>query len=264
MKPVHNTLIRCYDCNEMVKEILPHKRVCPKRAGVASSLVTTSLPVVGAVVFDPSGITHIDGSSAATTTTTTTTTTVTVVDKQHEEQQYQDVYYLIDVSSSMSGPRLRQAKEAASDLISHMNPKDRMAIITFDESAYFKLKPRPVEEIQRNGELPGILDRIFAKGSTAIWDSICLAVSQVRDKSKRTQIIVLTDGEDNASKYTHKNCLDMLENFPAISLNILHINGKSNPQYQEICDKFKGVYKIISEMEIVKEIQIIYKIQYFK
>lgn len=105
---------------------------------------------------------------------------------------YTDHYFLLDVSGSMTGFRLANSKETFSAIFEKLDDKDRLAIITFDTKAFFKLKPRPVGQIKRQKELPSILDRIFAQGMTAIYDAIKLAVEQIRDKSvkgRRRQLV---------------------------------------------------------------------------
>lgn len=162
-----------------------------------------------------------------------------------------DVYFLIDVSLSMLERRLADAKSTLVELERSFLEDDRIAIISFDTNAYFKLKPRPVGQIRKQQELEPLLNRIFARGCTAIWDAIYMEVSQLRDKNKKTLMIVLIDGEDNSSSHTYQQRLDLVNECPGVILNIIHINGNGpkNPQYKNICKK-RGKYKIIVETEI--------------
>lgn len=67
-----------------------------------------------------------------------------------------DFFCLIDVSVSMSGAKLDACKEGITQIAALMKPNDRISLIAFDTSAFFKLRPRPVEEVMRKQELPGI------------------------------------------------------------------------------------------------------------
>lgn len=152
----------------------------------------------------------------------------------------------------MSGARLEAAKDATREIVSSMDEADRMAIVTFDTNAYFKLKPRPVGQIRRQNELPGTLDRIYAQGLTALWDAIYLSVSQIRDKSKRTVVVALTDGQDNSSTHTYEECRKLIAKYPALSLSIVHIGDSVIDLYKAIAEMTAGDYVLIREAVEIK------------
>lgn len=145
-----SSLKECYDCHDMVSDIKMHRDVCPK-SRLAKSVINSS----------PSN--------------NNAPTQANILVRQEQK----DFYFLIDVSGLMSGSRLDTAKECVQNVVEKMDVLDRMAIITFDSSAFFKLKPRPVEEIIRKKELEPILKKIFAQGSTALYDAINMAVLEI-------------------------------------------------------------------------------------
>ena len=217
-----NSQVKCHDCHSFVSNLKlhqpkagslrEHRRECPNSRYTHSK-----------IVVEPS-----DSNTTAQFNDTT------------------DYYAILDVSSSMVFGRLDRAKQVLTDLVPQMQENDRISIVTFDTQAFFKLKPRPVGQIIRQNELPDLLNRIFARGLTAIWDAIYLAVSQIQDKSRRTIMIVLTDGEDNSSRHSYQEVLDLVNTYPSISLDIVHIGGKSCPQYVEICEN-RGTYSLIND-----------------
>jgi uncharacterized protein with von Willebrand factor type A (vWA) domain len=168
--------------------------------------------------------------------------------------KHADHYLLLDVSGSMAGSRLMGAKSALIDVVQQLPSKDRMAIVTFDTHAFFKLQPRPVGQIRRKKELPGILGGIFAQGGTALYDAIYLAVSQIRDKDVSTALTVLTDGEDNSSSHTLQEVLDLVAQYPKIRLDIVHIGDRPIPAYVDIA-QVRGSYSMITEVEIIIKIK---------
>jgi Ca-activated chloride channel family protein len=209
--------IKCYDCGAQVQELKEHRVVCPNSRKAKSSL---------------DKLVHKRG--------------------QHAHQDGKTVFILLDVSGSMDGARLAAAKIALNDCFDSMEYTDRFAIITFDSSAFFKLKPRPVEQLRRQNELPGILDRIFARGSTALYDAIYIAIEQIHDKTNHNVITVLTDGEDNASKHTLAEVLALLSEFPNISLDIVHIDGQARlPAYESLVAGGRGQYVIAQTVETI-------------
>uniref|UniRef100_A0A6C0EK32 VWFA domain-containing protein n=1 Tax=viral metagenome TaxID=1070528 RepID=A0A6C0EK32_9ZZZZ len=209
--------VKCYDCHEYVYDLKTHRKICPNSRYTKSKMKHEKI--------NPFGRTR----NLSHTT---------------------DYYALLDVSGSMYGSRLQNAKETLSkEVFPRMKDNDRISIVTFDTHAYFKLKPRPVGQIRRQNELPALLDRIFAGNFTAIWDAIHLTVSQIRDKNKRTVLVVLTDGEDNSSSHTYEQVRALVNEYNNISLDIIHISDKPCTQYQEICQD-KGSYKLIGEVEL--------------
>jgi len=218
--------IRCYDCNEHVYDIQEHRKTCEKSRKAKSA--------VGPKKKNK---------------------------KSHSSEGTTDFYMLIDVSTSMTGARLANAKSSLLEIEGSMKDDDRIAVITFDTQAFFKLKPRPVEQIRRQQEMQPLMDRIFAKGATAIWDAIYMGVSQLRDKNKKTLMIVLTDGEDNSSKHTYAECLALVQGCPGVTLSIIHIDGVLNPneQYKVMSQEGRGDYVLVEETEITITIRSVFK-----
>lgn len=212
--------IECYDCHQQVVNLKTHRNICHKSRRNKSVIKKT--PTYNQISTDDTHSINIHFDSAC--------------------RQTIDFYALLDVSSSMSGSRLNHAKNVIIEMFNQMNQNDRISIVTFDTGAYFKLKPRAVGQIRRQNELAHTLDRIFSGGMTAIWDAIWLAVSQIRDKSKRTILFVLTDGMDNSSKHNYQQVLDLVAQYPNISLSIIHVDGRKNSQYINICQQSQGDY----------------------
>jgi Mg-chelatase subunit ChlD len=212
--------VECYDCHEQVRDLKAHRATCTRSHRAKS--------VVGS---------RADRAPKLKKTGPRPT-------------DHTDHYALLDVSGSMAGSRLRQAKETFADIVAGLPDADRLAIITFDDQAFFKLRPRPVEQIKRQQELPALLERIFAQGRTALYDAILLAVSQIRDKEMRTIINVLTDGEDNASKHTLAEVRALVAEYPRIRLNIIHIGAAAIADYQQLCTAFSGHYEVVVDVEI--------------
>lgn len=232
MSRTFTSTVRCYDCNGQVYDLKDHRKTCDK-SRKAKSVVSSS-------------------STQVTVTPVTAVSDNTV-----------DFYFLLDVSSSMTGTRLTSAKQSATEIETIMADNDRMALITFDTGAYFKLKPRAVGQLRRQKELDPLLSRIFAQGATAIWDAIWLAVTQLKDKNRDTQMIVLTDGEDNSSTHTFAQVQDLIKDFPNIKLSIIHISGAPCDKYQQLC-KDRGNYEVIVETEITTTIKTVFHKYYQK
>lgn len=93
-----------------------------------------------------------------------------------------------------------------------------------------------------------LLPRIRAEGATALYDALIMAIEQVNDKTKKTIMTVLTDGEDNSSRNTLEQVMTLLKEYPAITLHIVHIDtvGARLAAYEQLC-RDRGDYVVIND-----------------
>lgn len=243
--------VECYDCHAAVQDLKQHRTVCPNsRASHASlSPAIANVSVTGGGAAASSGtavpaVSGLGGSLIAGKKKKNSGGGALVADSI-------DWYAIVDVSSSMEGQRIADAKKALlEDIVPKMKDEDRMALVTFDTSAYFKLKPRAVGQLRRQDEIDALVGRIFTKGCTAIWDAICMSIKQVRDKTRHTIMTVLTDGEDNSSRHTYDDVLALLDAYPNVHLSIVHVGPTDNEHYVETARRGRGVYRLADELQL--------------
>jgi Ca-activated chloride channel family protein len=102
-----------------------------------------------------------------------------------------DVILVLDVSGSMQGVKIDQAKRALYYVLDQLNPNDRFNIIVFSTGtqAYAaSRRPASAREDARN-----FVARLRAEGSTDINRAL-LEAMQMADKERPTIVIFLTDG----------------------------------------------------------------------
>jgi VWFA-related protein len=103
---------------------------------------------------------------------------------------------VIDNSGSMRNKRER-VNSAALAFVRESNPDDETFIVNFDDSAYLEQ-----DFTGSIGDLVDALDNIDARGETALYDAIYLSADHVKSgKRDKKAILLITDGEDNTSKY---------------------------------------------------------------
>ncbi|HSW49556.1 MAG TPA: VWA domain-containing protein [Bryobacteraceae bacterium] len=105
---------------------------------------------------------------------------------------------VIDNSGSMK-PRREQVESAALGLAKASNPEDRVFIVNFNDEAYLD-----VPFTSSIAKLEEGLARIDARGGTAMRDAISMSLDYMRDEAKldKRVLLVITDGDDNASSVT--------------------------------------------------------------
>lgn len=119
------------------------------------------------------------------------------------------VVLTIDASGSMQGAPLEAAKAAATDFVSQMRPNDRIALVTFADTATV------VSGFTNNvEELNFRIDAIEATGETAFNDAVIQSV-ELFDAGSASNLlpnmIVLTDGDDTVSEATLDQAIAAVE-----------------------------------------------------
>jgi len=130
----------------------------------------------------------------------------TVVD-QGEEQQIEffsdedspvSVGIIFDVSGSMSGDKIRKARNALAKFIETSHPRDEYFLIAFNRRAQLLL------DRTRDGE--AVLDKLAMvqpRENTALYDAVYLGTERVtKGTHQKRALIIISDGQDNNSRYT--------------------------------------------------------------
>ena len=106
---------------------------------------------------------------------------------------------VIDNSGSMRDKR-PAVNQAALNLVRSSNKDDKVFVVNFNSEPYLD------QDFTSNiGELKDALDHIDSRGGTALYDSVAAAsdhLMKMRDPNEKKVILIVTDGEDNASTLT--------------------------------------------------------------
>lgn len=102
---------------------------------------------------------------------------------------------LVDNSGSMRDKRAA-VNEAALDLVKASNPDDQAFVVNFSDEAYLDQDFTASVAKLRDG-----LSHIDSRGGTALYDSVVASADHLQKEAKRPKqvLLVITDGEDNAS-----------------------------------------------------------------
>jgi VWFA-related protein len=102
---------------------------------------------------------------------------------------------VIDNSASMAGVRA-ELNKAALNLVKASNPQDEVFVVNFTDKAYLDQDFTADLSLLREA-----LDRVASRGATALYDAIVASGEHLMKAGERPRkaIVVLTDGEDNAS-----------------------------------------------------------------
>jgi len=103
---------------------------------------------------------------------------------------------VIDNSGSMRDKR-PAVNQAAINFVRASNPQDEVFIVNFNQQPYLDQDFTSNVDLLRDA-----LDRIESRGGTALYDAIVASADQLKKEPKleKKVLLVVTDGEDNASK----------------------------------------------------------------
>jgi len=105
---------------------------------------------------------------------------------------------LFDVSGSMSGDKVRRARDALAHFIQTSHDRDEYFLIAFNSRAQLLM------DRTRDGN--AVLDKLTfvqTKNNTALYDACYLGVERVqRGTHPKRALLLISDGQDNNSRYT--------------------------------------------------------------
>jgi Ca-activated chloride channel homolog len=134
---------------------------------------------------------------------------------------------VIDNSGTM-GPKRPEVITSALVFARSSNPEDQMFVVNFNEKVSFGL-PNSMPFTDNIVQLELALSGITADGMTALYDAVATALDHLKKGNRDKKVlIVISDGEDNASKNTLDRILTMAGQSDAIIYTI-GIFDENNP-----------------------------------
>ena len=119
-----------------------------------------------------------------------------------------DVIFVVDVSGSMAGEKIEQAREALRYCVNTLNRNDRFEIISFSSGIeQFQNGLKKADRDEKNNA-SYFIDNLSASGGTNINEALQKALSLKEGKDNRpTSIVFLTDGLPTEGEKDIKNIL---------------------------------------------------------
>ncbi|MBK7498402.1 MAG: VWA domain-containing protein [Ignavibacteriales bacterium] len=115
------------------------------------------------------------------------------IDKSNIESK--DITFILDVSGSMSGEKLEQAKKALLYCVNNLNPGDQFNVIRFSTEAYSLFKSLKKADKQNINEAKRFIDDLQAIGGTNIEEAFSLAFKNYNESNRPHFVVFLTDGK---------------------------------------------------------------------
>jgi len=120
---------------------------------------------------------------------------------------------VIDNSGSMREKR-PQVNAAALTFVKTSNSQDEGFVVNFNDDYYLDTEHDFTSDLD---EMKTALERIDARGSTALYDAIIGSLDHLKKGSRDKKVLlVVTDGEDNASRHNLENTMEVAQRSDAV------------------------------------------------
>jgi Ca-activated chloride channel family protein len=148
---------------------------------------------------------------------------------------------VFDVSGSMGGDKIMRAREALSKFVDTSHSRDEYFLIGFNTRAQLLL-----DHTRDSDALLQKLTFIQTRGQTALYDATYLGVERVtRGAHKKRAVLLISDGQDNSSRYTFSELKRLLKESDVIiyAIGIVSANDDSTLGYggRAILEELAGV-----------------------
>ncbi len=149
---------------------------------------------------------------------------------------------IFDVSGSMSGDKVKRARDALAKFIQTSHDSDEYFLIAFNSRAQLLL------DRTRDGD--SILNKLTfveTKSQTALYDACYLGVEKVqRGSHKKRALLLISDGQDNDSRYTFNELRKLLKESDVTLYAIGILSGSDagsamGMEGQGVLDELSGV-----------------------
>jgi len=159
-----------------------------------------------------------------------------------DEDSPVSVGILFDVSGSMSGDKVRRARDALSHFVQTSHDRDEYFLIGFNSRAQLLM------DRTRDGN--AVLDKLTfvqTKNNTALYDACYLGVERVqRGTHPKRALLLISDGQDNNSRYTFNELRRVLKESDVVLYAIGILGGSDvgsslGMEGQGVLDDLAGV-----------------------
>ena len=133
-----------------------------------------------------------------------------------------DVTLLLDVSASVTGSTLEELGRALRQVRADLLPVDRLRLLIFNMSVR-----RLVDFSQPSSNIDQALASVRGAGSSAVFDSLAVALSSFDAPGRRRLVVLFSDGQDSSSISDVETLLEVARrSTPTVAI----ILGSPNPE----------------------------------
>lgn len=156
-----------------------------------------------------------------------------------------DYVFVLDVSGSMSGSKLRTLADGVAQTIGKLNANDRFRIVSFSNEAY-DLTGGYLNATESNvNKGIEIVKGLNPLGSTNLYDGIKTGLQKI-DADRVTSMVLVTDGVANVGNISPAQFAGLLRKQDIRVFGFLMGNSANWPLMRTICETSGGFYDGVS------------------
>lgn len=123
-----------------------------------------------------------------------------------------DITFILDVSGSMSGEKIEQAKKALLYCVNNLNAGDHFNIIRFSTEAYSLFKSLEKADKHNINQAKSFINDLQAIGGTNIEEAFNLAFKNYKESERPHFVVFLTDGKPTIGEMNDDNLIKRILN----------------------------------------------------
>ena len=173
--------------------------------------------------------------------------------ENHAERKVlpREVVFIIDVSGSMQGEAIRQAKAALLLALDGLKPQDSFNIITFNYNPYDVFKGAVPANAEYLAEARNFVSRLIADGGTEMAGALDIALNGGTNLERLRQVIFMTDGAVGNEDYLFRMINEKLGDSRLFTVGI---GSSPNSHFmREAAEMGKGTFTYIGNLAEVDE-----------
>ena len=174
-----------------------------------------------------------------------------------DEQQIdpKNITFVLDVSGSMVGDKIKQAKQALLYCVNNLNHGDGFDIIRFSTEAYSLFRRIEVANETNINKAEKFIKNLKAVGGTNIEEALNLALKETGSSNRTHLVVFITDGKPTIGETGDENLLKKIEksNRQNIRIFTFGIGNEINTHLLDrITEQTKAFRTYISENEDIE------------
>lgn len=169
-----------------------------------------------------------------------------------EEVIAKDITFVVDVSGSMAGEKMEQAKKALNFCIANLNNNDRFNVVRFSTEANALYDGLKVANKENRKSANEYIEKLRPIGGTNIDEALNLALTTKTDEKRPYFVIFLTDGKPTIGETNQDQLLKKVKGYNPKSTRIFtfgigtNLNTKLLDQLTEATNAY-GTYVLPTE-----------------
>ncbi len=155
---------------------------------------------------------------------------------------------VVDVSGSMSGKPMQDAKLGLKAFINQMETGDAAALVSFNTSTTLS----QAMTTNKNSLIRAI-DALKSEGGTHIYDAVAKAIELSNSHSDKSAIVLFTDGKDGGSQFTANHLQSML-GYEGCALYVIGLGDVDKHALRVLVKKASGELEITSSSTTLRQL----------